>query len=100
MLTWLLLLMDVCLKYLIVGTRHPGSFPWDTDTYCQRWKLYTQFRDAIHGETNILRGMGGSWYINQYFRLLGADIGRGSMKRAIMSGSRSIWSRWELSGSV
>jgi acetyltransferase-like isoleucine patch superfamily enzyme len=76
MLTWLLLLMDVCLKYLIVGTRHPGSFPWDTDTYCQRWKLYTQFRDAIHGETNILRGMGGSWYINQYFRLLGADIGK------------------------
>jgi hypothetical protein len=75
-LSCLLLICDICAKWSLVGLRKPGSYPWDTDTYCQRWKLYTQFRDAIHGNTNILRGLGGSWYITQYFRFLGADIGK------------------------
>jgi acyl-coenzyme A synthetase/AMP-(fatty) acid ligase/acetyltransferase-like isoleucine patch superfamily enzyme len=75
-LSCVLLFADICAKWMLVGLRKPGSYPWDTDPYCKRWKLYTQFRDAIHGETNLLRGMGGSWYITQYFRFLGADIGK------------------------
>jgi acetyltransferase-like isoleucine patch superfamily enzyme len=75
-LSAVLLACDICAKWVLMGTRMPGSYPWDTDTYCQRWKLYTQIRDTIHGRTNILRGMGGSWFITQYFRLLGSDIGK------------------------
>jgi acetyltransferase-like isoleucine patch superfamily enzyme len=75
-LSCLMLLFDISAKWLLVGQRKSGSFPWDTDSYCQRWKLYTQFRDAVHGDSNLLRGMGGSWYITQYFRCLGSDIGK------------------------
>jgi len=69
-------LMDVSLKWLLLGRRQPGIHAWDTSSFCQRWKLYVSLRETLHGRSHMLYFLGGSWWIVLYYRLLGATIGR------------------------
>lgn len=66
-------LVDVGLKWILIGRRQVGSYTWDKSSYCQRWKLYTSIRGVL--KPDVLQ-FGGSWWIVLYYRLMGANIGR------------------------
>jgi len=73
------LLIDVCSKWLILGRRKAGVYPWDKSSYCQRWQVYLTIQDIRRGdagETGMLELLQGSQYIVWYFRALGCSIGR------------------------
>mmetsp|Transcript_80847 Transcript_80847/g.212237 ORF Transcript_80847/g.212237 Transcript_80847/m.212237 type:complete len:1604 (-) Transcript_80847:21-4832(-) len=68
--------LDVALKWALIGRRKPGVYPWDTSSYCQRWKLYSSLHSCLYGGDSTLHMMGGSWWMVLYYRCLGSDIGR------------------------
>mmetsp|Transcript_46202 Transcript_46202/g.119491 ORF Transcript_46202/g.119491 Transcript_46202/m.119491 type:complete len:1577 (+) Transcript_46202:102-4832(+) len=70
------IILDICAKWLLIGRRRPGTYAWDSSSYCQRWKQYTSLRNCLVGGVNTLNFVGGSWWIVLYYRLLGSDIGR------------------------
>ena len=73
------LIIDIAAKWLILGRRQPGVYPWDKSSYCQRWQVYLTIQDirrADAGETGVLELLQGSQYIVWYFRALGCDIGK------------------------
>merc|ERR1712176_1414518 len=60
------------------GRRQPGSYPWDTSSYSQRWQLYlalAPIRGFACGR-DILDFFRGSQFLVWYFRALGAKIGK------------------------
>ncbi|KAI9331586.1 hypothetical protein BDR26DRAFT_938321 [Obelidium mucronatum] len=59
-------------KWIIMGTRKPGSYDWDKSDYCQRWQLYITFQ-GMHG--HLLNSIRGSHFLVAYFRALGCTIG-------------------------
>jgi len=61
---------SIFLKWIIIGRRHPGSYPWDTSSYCFRWKL-----TDILSDTSDLLLLAGSEHLCRYFRFKGAKIG-------------------------
>lgn len=74
-LTSLLVVVDVALKWIVVGERETGVYAWDTHSYCQRWKFHVAMRDVLLSRTSALRLLGGTPYIVAYFRAQGARIG-------------------------
>lgn len=70
--------VDIAGKWLLLGRRTQGEYPWDQSSYCQRWQLYLTLQEIRRGErhkTGILDMLQGSAYLVWYFRLLGARIG-------------------------
>lgn len=37
--------VDVTAKWIVLGRRKPGPYPWDKSDYCQRWQLYISLKD-------------------------------------------------------
>lgn len=72
------LAIDICGKWLILGRREQGEYPWDQSSYCQRWQMYLTLQEIRRGErhkTGILDMIQGTPYLVWYFRALGAKIG-------------------------
>ena len=65
------LVHSIVLKWLLIGRRAPGNYPWDTSSYCFRWKLCD-----IMSDTSDLLLLGGSEHLCRYFRFKGSKIGR------------------------
>jgi len=76
---FLVLCMDIGSKWIIIGRRKPGSYSWDSSSYCQRWQLYLSLAPLRsfegHG-ADLLDMFRGSQYLVWYFRALGARIGK------------------------
>ncbi|MEN0065438.1 MAG: AMP-binding protein [Myxococcota bacterium] len=75
----LVLIGSIGAKWVLIGRRKPGPHPWDESPYCQRWKLH-QAIQRLHqswiGGRPLLDSFGGSAFMVDYFRALGAQIGR------------------------
>jgi hypothetical protein len=72
------LLVDIGGKWLLLGRRKVGEYPWDKSSYCQRWQLYLALEDIRRGEnrrSGVLDMIEGSQYLVWYFQALGAKIG-------------------------
>lgn len=70
--------IDITGKWMILGRRLQGVYPWDQSSYCQRWQAYLTLQEIRRGErhkTGVLDMIQGSVYLVWYFRLLGATIG-------------------------
>ncbi|KAJ3381630.1 hypothetical protein HDU84_004975 [Entophlyctis sp. JEL0112] len=59
-------------KWLLMGKLHSGSFDWDKSSHCQRWQVLISVQRVIDKVHNHLCG---TWYLVEYFRALGCDIG-------------------------
>lgn len=71
--------VDIVGKWILIGRRKEGAYPWDTSSYCQRWQLYLTLQEIRRGErhkTGLLDMLEGSQYLVWYFRLLGGSIGK------------------------
>lgn len=71
--------VDIASKWLLLGRRQQGTYPWDESPYCQRWQMYLTLQEIRRGEaehTGVLDLITGSEYLCIYFRALGAVIGR------------------------
>ena len=60
-------------KWLIIGRRCIGTYPWDTSNYCMRWNI-DLIVQRMRGK--LLDLLGGSAFIVWYYRALGANIGK------------------------
>merc|ERR1712151_219950 len=67
------LAIDVCMKWVLIGRRCPGVYPYDESSYCQRWE---QYKTKAQMSMDSLGLLGGSWWMVQYYRFLGANVGR------------------------
>jgi len=61
------------MKWILIGRRCPGVYPYDESSYCQRWE---QYKTKAQMNMDSLGLLGGSWWMVQYYRFLGANIGR------------------------
>ena len=78
-LTLFALTIDILSKWLLMGHRKEGAYPWDSSSYCQRWQIYLTLQEIRRGErsrTGILDMIEGSPYLVWYFRAIGANIGK------------------------
>lgn len=71
----LALLIDIGGKWLIIGRRRAGRWPWDESSYPMRWKLYLNVA-AIAART--IDALDGTPLMNAYYRLHGASVGAGA----------------------
>ncbi|KAI9371943.1 hypothetical protein BJX61DRAFT_553304 [Aspergillus egyptiacus] len=66
-------------KWLLMGRRREGSYHWDRSSYNQRWQLFltveTLIKDSYRG-IGVLPMLSGTAYLNLYYRLMGATIGK------------------------
>ena len=66
-------IIDTGLKWLIIGRREPGLYPWDRSSYCIRWKIFESLcSDTLHS----LRLIGGSAFLPFFYNIMGSRIGR------------------------
>jgi len=65
--------IDVGVKWLWIGERQPGTYPWDESSYCMRWNLYLS---AACIRKRLLGYLEGSALLVWYFRAMGGDIGK------------------------
>ena len=84
-------------KWLIIGRRKEGSYPWDKSSYCesrfllpmihnllgapigQRWQLHLALSRPLNkgfGNSGVLGAITGTVFIAWYYRALGAKIGK------------------------
>ncbi|MBX2804236.1 MAG: AMP-binding protein [Myxococcales bacterium] len=74
-----MLAASVASKWWLLGRRVPGAHPWDASPYCQRWKVH-QAIQRLHQSwlsgRSLLDLLGGSAYLVDYLRALGATVGR------------------------
>ena len=71
--TVLRFVFDTGLKWLIIGRRTPGLYPWDKSSYCLRWKIFESLcADSLHD----LRFLGGSAFLPFFYNSMGSKIGR------------------------
>jgi len=64
---------EVVAKWLIIGRRKVGIYPWDRSSYCMRWNVYLATSVIRQG---LLVYLQGSAYLVWYFRALGCQIGK------------------------
>jgi len=79
----------VATKWMVIGRRRDGRYPWDKSSYCQRWQLHLTLSRVLHkgyGNGGLLVPLTGSVYIVWYLRALGAKIGKNC---AIYPGGRA-----------
>jgi hypothetical protein len=73
------LIWVVLTKWIIIGRRRDGRYPWDKSSYCQRWQIHlvlSRFIYKGYGNGGVLAPLTGTIYIVWYFRALGAKIGK------------------------
>ena len=64
---------DTGLKWIIIGRREPGLYPWDRSSYCLRWKIFEALcSDTLHD----LKFLGGSAFLPFVYNNMGSKIGR------------------------
>ena len=71
--------IDLAGKWLLMGRRQAGSYPWDQSSYCQRWQMHLTLQEIRRGErrkTGVLDMLQGSQWLVWYFNLMGSNIGR------------------------
>ena len=80
---WLIMLIYIAtvritLKWLIIGKLRPGSYDFDKSSYIQRWKLNITVGWITRkvGADDLASHFNGTWYLCQFFRMLGASIGK------------------------
>jgi len=65
------LAITIISKWILMGRRLKGEYPWDQSSYCQRWQAYLTIEEIRRGErhkTGILDMIQGSQYLVWYFR--------------------------------
>ncbi|KAL4982610.1 hypothetical protein BDW68DRAFT_182381 [Aspergillus falconensis] len=66
-------------KWAVMGRRTEGQYHWDKCSYNQRWQFYltveTLIKDMYRG-IGVLPMLSGTAYLNLYYRLMGATIGK------------------------
>ncbi|KAL3461223.1 hypothetical protein BJX64DRAFT_300238 [Aspergillus heterothallicus] len=66
-------------KWLVMGRRTEGAYHWDRSSYNQRWQFFltveTLIKDSYRG-IGVLPMLSGTAYLNLYYRLMGATIGK------------------------
>ncbi|KAL2830672.1 hypothetical protein BJY01DRAFT_240319 [Aspergillus pseudoustus] len=66
-------------KWLVMGRRTEGAYHWDRSSYNQRWQFFltveTLIKDSYRG-IGVLPMLSGTAYLNLYYRLMGASIGK------------------------
>ncbi|KAJ7153111.1 acetyl-CoA synthetase-like protein [Mycena crocata] len=69
----------IATKWIIIGRRRDGEYPWDTSSYCQRWQLHlilSKVAERGYYTGGVLGPLTGSAYFVWYLRALGARIGK------------------------
>ncbi|GLA54733.1 putative NRPS-like protein biosynthetic cluster [Aspergillus niger] len=65
-------------KWMLLGQRQEGSYPYDHSSYCQRWQIQRTIDILIEesfGETGIRSLLSGTAYLSWFYRAMGAKIG-------------------------
>ncbi|KAL5333336.1 hypothetical protein BJX70DRAFT_381365 [Aspergillus crustosus] len=69
----------IATKWAVMGQRTEGAYHWDKSSYNQRWQFFltveTLIKDSYRG-IGVLPMLSGTAYLNLYYRLMGAKIGR------------------------
>jgi hypothetical protein len=66
-------IFDTGIKWIVIGRREPGLYPWDRSSYCFRWKMFEMLcSDTLQD----LRLIGGSAFMPFFYNILGSKIGR------------------------
>jgi hypothetical protein len=68
------LLLDIAIKWQVIGLRKSGLYCWDESDYCQRWQLYLLSQESRRVMKTLDRRRG-TQYLVHYFRALGGHIG-------------------------
>jgi acetyltransferase-like isoleucine patch superfamily enzyme len=69
----------IAAKWLLLGRTQAGNYDWDKSSYWQRWQILLameRLRRRCFRGYGILGMLSGTWYCAQYFRFLGASIGK------------------------
>lgn len=53
MMSVMAIVVDVAAKWVLLGRRKPGSYPWDESSYCQRWQIYLTLQEIRRGEVCV-----------------------------------------------
>ena len=65
-------IFDTGVKWILIGKRKPGLYPWDKSSYCLRWKLF----ESLCGHSlHDLRLIGGSAFLPFFYNNIGSKIG-------------------------
>ena len=68
---------ELAAKWVFVGRREEGRYNWDTSPYAQNWELLQILtRVRRFGRLNLMDFITGTPFINEFFRLQGARIGK------------------------
>lgn len=70
----LILCLEIAVKWALIGRRKPGTYNWDTSSYCQRWQILIGIQNM--GRNSVLDLIGGSSWIVLFFRAMGCTIGQ------------------------
>ncbi|KAL4875621.1 hypothetical protein BJY04DRAFT_232342 [Aspergillus karnatakaensis] len=66
-------------KWAVIGQRTEGAYHWDKTSYNQRWQFFLTvealIKDSYRG-IGVLPMLSGTAYLNTYYRLMGATIGK------------------------
>ncbi|PWY85535.1 hypothetical protein BO83DRAFT_443384 [Aspergillus eucalypticola CBS 122712] len=68
----------IAVKWILVGQRTEGSYPYDGSSYCQRWQIMRTIDILLEesfGGTGILSLLTGTAYLSWFYRAMGAKIG-------------------------
>ncbi|XRM40171.1 hypothetical protein ABZX51_003491 [Aspergillus tubingensis] len=68
----------IAVKWILVGRRIEGSYPYDDSSYCQRWQIMRTIDILLEesfGGTGILSLLTGTAYLSWFYRAMGAKIG-------------------------
>jgi acyl-CoA synthetase (AMP-forming)/AMP-acid ligase II/acetyltransferase-like isoleucine patch superfamily enzyme len=78
LLAFIALMIDIIMKWCLIGRRKVGSYDWDQSSYCQRWQLHLALhRIRARGPKNgVLNYLLGSEWLCIFFRMMGARIAK------------------------
>ncbi|GKZ59185.1 hypothetical protein AnigIFM49718_005046 [Aspergillus niger] len=65
-------------KWMLLGQRREGSYPYDDRSYCQHWQIQRTIDILIEnsfGGTGIRSLLTGTAYLSWFYRAMGATIG-------------------------
>ena len=79
-------IFDTGVKWILIGKRKPGLYPWDKSSHCLRWKLFG--RCETHTTFALI---GGSAFLPFFYNNLGSKIDEGC---ALPHGPTRLWWNW------
>ncbi|PYI02480.1 acetyl-CoA synthetase-like protein [Aspergillus sclerotiicarbonarius CBS 121057] len=68
----------IATKWILIGQRHEGSYPYDHSSYCQRWQIQRTVDHVVNdsfGGVGLLPLFSGTAYLCWFYRAMGATIG-------------------------